>query len=226
VVTELTEESPGPRKTRKELLSEWRRHEVLEAARRIFAHLGYAAANVDEIAREAGIAKGTIYLYFKSKEEIFAAALEHDLECLTAKTVEGMSAVETFSERLTVFLNMRVAYLRHSQDFLRVYFEEFGSRSSRSPQIAEVIDKRFWRGIAAMRKCVEEAIANNEIRDVPVEHAAFAIYDIAKGFSERHLRGWASLSLEEDAAFTHSLILNGLQTDQFPNTCPSALKES
>jgi hypothetical protein len=62
-----------------------------------------------------------------------------------------------------------------------------------------------------MCSCLEKAIARNEIRTVPLEATAHAIFDLARGFAERHLRGWAHLTLEEDVAFTHSLILNGLQ---------------
>src|SRR5882724_8325558 len=100
MVIEMTNQPSPPRKTGKELLSEWRHNEVIEAACRIFARLGYSATNVDDIAKEAAMAKGTIYLYFKSKEEIFAAVLARDLECLINKTIEGMSAVETFADRL------------------------------------------------------------------------------------------------------------------------------
>jgi AcrR family transcriptional regulator len=211
----VVNETPGPpsapRKTRKALLSEWRQDEVLQAACRIFARLGYSGTNVEDIAREAGIAKGTIYLYFKSKEEVFAAVLARDIERLTNGTIEEMAATETFADRLSVFLNLRLTYIRHNQDFLRVYFAEFGSRGSRSALISEVIDKLYWRGIEFMRQCLEQAIARKEIRDIPIEPAAFAIFDLAKGFAERHLRGWAHLTLEEDLAFTHSLILNGLQ---------------
>ena len=214
MVIKVTDPSSAHRKTRKELLSEWRQDEILQAACRIFARLGYSATNVEDIAKEAGMAKGTVYLYFKSKEEIFAAVLARDVESLTDRTIEGMSAVETFADRLTVFLNLRVAYLQHNQDFLRVYFEEFGSRCSRSPLMSEVIDKLFWRSVEFMRHCLEQAIARNEIRPIPVEPAAFAIFDLAKGFAERHLRGWAHLTLEEDVAFTHSLILNGLQKNK------------
>jgi AcrR family transcriptional regulator len=214
VVTKTTDPPSAHRKTRKELLSGWRQDEILQAACRIFARLGYSATNVEEIANEAGMAKGTVYLYFKSKEEIFAAVLARDLESLTDRTIEGMSAAETFSDRLTVFLNLRASYLQHNQDFLRVYFAEFGSRCSRSPLNSEVIDKLFWRKVEFMRHCLEQAIAQNEIRAIPVEPAAFAIFDLAKGFAERHLRGWAHLTLEEDLAFTHSLILNGLRKDK------------
>jgi len=207
----MTNQQTLARKARKELLSEWRHHEILEAARRIFARLSYAATNVEEIAKEAGTAKGTVYLYFKSKEEILAAVLASDLECLVDKTIAGMSTPKTFAERLSVFLSLRVDYLQHNQDFLRICFDEFGSRCSRSKLISDVIDKPFKRGFDFMRQCLEQAIAQGELRAIPVEPAALAIFDLARGFLERHLRGWAQLSLEEDVAFTHSLILYGLQ---------------
>lgn len=183
---------------------------MLQAARRLFARLGYSATNVEDIAKEAGMAKGTVYLYFKSKEEVFAAVLARDLECLTDKTIEGMSAVESFADRLTVFLNLRLVYLQHNQDFMRVYLAEFGSRGSRSALISEIIDRLLLRGVEFMRHCLEQAIARDEIRAVPVEAAALAIFDLARGFVERHLSGWGHLSLEEDLAFTRSLILGGL----------------
>jgi AcrR family transcriptional regulator len=199
------------RKTRKEILVEYRHHEILEAARRIFARLGYGATNVEEIAKEAGMAKGTVYLYFKSKEEVFAAVLARDLESLVSKTIEGMSAARTFEHRLTVFLNLRLAYLQHNRDFLQMYLAEFGSRGSRSPLVSDTIDRLFLRGFEFMRQCLEEAIASGEIRPVAVEPVAFAILDLARRFAERHLRKWAHVTLEEDVACLHSLILNGLR---------------
>jgi len=211
MVINMTDQPESPRKTRKKVLSEWRHQEVIEAACRIFARQGYAATNVEDIAREAGIAKGTIYLYFKSKEEVFAAVLARDLEVLTNKTIEGMSAKTTFAGQLKVYLELRLAYIQHNQDFLKVYFSEFGRCGSRPPLISELMDKLFWRSFEFMRQCLDHAIARKEIRPVPVESAAFAIFDLSRGFAERHLRGWAHLSLEEDLAFTHSLILSGLQ---------------
>src|SRR4029077_13642224 len=113
----MTNQQTLARKARKELLSEWRHQEILEAARLIFARLSYAATNVEEIAKEAGMAKGTVYLYFKSKEEIFDAVLASDLERLVDKTIEGMSTANTFAERLTVFFDLRLDYLQHNRDF-------------------------------------------------------------------------------------------------------------
>src|SRR5258707_4365951 len=204
----MTDKPSGPSKTRKELLSEGRHGKILLAARRIFARLGYSATNVEDIAKEAAMAKGTIYLYFKSKEEIFGAVLAHDVESLADKTIESMSAVENFGDRLLVFLNLRLAYLRENQDFVRIYFAEFSGRGPCSMIVAEIKEKHFRRGIEFMRACLEQAIARNEIRAVPLEATAYAIFDLARGFAERNLRVWAQLTLVEAVSFTHSLMLN------------------
>ncbi len=68
------ENTPSPI-DRKEL----RRNEVIDAAIAVFAREGFAQATMDDVAREASIAKGTVYLYFKSKEDLFRGAIESRL---------------------------------------------------------------------------------------------------------------------------------------------------
>lgn len=211
MVSEMTPSPSEPRKTRKEVISEWRHHEVLEAACRIFARQGYGNTNVEDIAKEAGIAKGTIYLYFKSKEEVLAAVLVRDLEALTQQSIDAMSKVDTFAAQLEVFLSTRGAYIRNNEDFLRVFFAEFGGRGSKPTCVTQAVDKLYRQGVEFMSKCLEQAIARGEVRPLAAEAAAFAIHDLARGFGERHLRGSSVLSLEEDLAFAHSLIMNGLK---------------
>jgi AcrR family transcriptional regulator len=52
------------RKTKQEMVAEFRVTEILDAARKVFAQKGFAETTVDQIAEEAGVAKGTVYLYF------------------------------------------------------------------------------------------------------------------------------------------------------------------
>lgn len=64
---------------------EERRNEILAAAKRIFARKGYSATRIGDVAGEAGIANGTVYLYFSSREEILVAAFEEFEERLLAR---------------------------------------------------------------------------------------------------------------------------------------------
>ena len=66
-------------KTKHDVVSEFRCGEILAAARKVFAVRGFNEATVDEIAAAAGIAKGTVYLYFSSKKDIYLAALKQGI---------------------------------------------------------------------------------------------------------------------------------------------------
>ena len=64
------------KKSRKEKLTAQRRGQILKAATDVFSRKGYAAATIPEIAKLAGVATGTIYLYFPNKRELFIAAVK------------------------------------------------------------------------------------------------------------------------------------------------------
>lgn len=81
---------------------------VLEAASEVFAQRGYTAATIEEIAQLAGIGKGTTYEYFRSKQELFLAVIEHDWQRMvqsidTRVGLKDGSALERL-EALTVDL--------------------------------------------------------------------------------------------------------------------------
>src|SRR5215470_12120599 len=58
-------------------VSEERKNQILEAAIAVFARLGFQQTRMDDIAEQAGLSKGALYLYYKSKDAIIAALLKH-----------------------------------------------------------------------------------------------------------------------------------------------------
>jgi len=69
-----------------------REQRILDAAARLITHYGYDKTTVDEIAREAGISKGAIYLHFKSKEDLFEALLLRESETITERFYKLLDA--------------------------------------------------------------------------------------------------------------------------------------
>jgi len=65
------------KESRKRKITAKRRGQILKAAREIFTQKGYAAATIPEIAKAAGVATGTIYLYYPSKRELFVAVIKN-----------------------------------------------------------------------------------------------------------------------------------------------------
>lgn len=84
------------------------REEIIQAAERLFEHFGYGKTTVDEIAREAGIGKGTIYLQFQSKEDIAFAWIDHIHERLFNGLHAIAASQATAQERLRLMLVHRV----------------------------------------------------------------------------------------------------------------------
>ena len=81
--------------TKKEVVSEFRRSGILKAARKVFARHGYDGATMDDVAEACSIAKGTLYLYFKSKRQIYLGVLKQDLHSLREETGRAIEAAET-----------------------------------------------------------------------------------------------------------------------------------
>src|SRR5690242_13520229 len=89
---------------RRKEASALRRAAILNSARTVFARQGYADTVVEDIARQAHIGKGTLYLYFPSKEQVYLAALLEDAQRLDHDTRAGMAAANTWQEKLRAYI--------------------------------------------------------------------------------------------------------------------------
>lgn len=87
-----------PKRTEAEL--QWRRERILAAAMTVFQRVGFAAATMEEIAREAEYSPAALYNYFRSKEEIFAAAMELAAERFSATLTEPLPPDLPFEAKL------------------------------------------------------------------------------------------------------------------------------
>ena len=97
-------------KSKHDVVSEFRCGEILAAARKVFAVSGFNETTMDEIAAAAGIAKGTVYLYFSSKKEIYLAALKQGLTELMDRTRTNMRSANGIQARLRAFVRTRIEY--------------------------------------------------------------------------------------------------------------------
>lgn len=101
-----------------------KRKAILEAAVKLFSRNGYDQTSIEELAREAGIGKGTVYSYFQTKKDIVRAFCEEELEYtrneLTAHTNPGTS----LKEQLIVVFMSEFKYITKNKEFGRIYLQE------------------------------------------------------------------------------------------------------
>lgn len=146
-----------------------RRDEILAAAFEEFAAKGYADARLDDVARRAGVAKGTLYLYFKSKERLFCAVLRSFVHHVF-KQIE--SFVRTFpgsAEELTrkVVSRQYAEIVKNPQtrSIIRLLIAE----SHRFPQLSDIcLREVITPSLNAMRLLVEKGVASGEFRKTKI----------------------------------------------------------
>ena len=110
--------------TRKERDRQLRRADILAAAERVFAQKGYHAAAMQDIAREAQYATGTVYLYFKDKEELYLSILEEKMGNLTARLKENTEHVADAEDKIRIFVQESLDSFERNQNFFRIFFSE------------------------------------------------------------------------------------------------------
>ncbi|MFN3658604.1 MAG: TetR/AcrR family transcriptional regulator [Pseudolabrys sp.] len=148
---------PGAREAR----SAERREAILAAALDEFAARGFEAARLDDVARRAGVAKGTIYLYFRDKEALFQELVRAMITPLVG-TIEAMGAADMPLRDLAghiADLFVREVYETRRKDVIRLVISE----AHRFPKLAEFYYREVVaRIIAAMRALLKRAAARGE----------------------------------------------------------------
>jgi AcrR family transcriptional regulator len=195
---------------RRKAVMEQRRCSILQAARAVFARQGYANTVVEDIATQAGMGKGTLYIYFRSKQQIYLAALLEEARQLDANSRAAMNAAGTWRDKLSAYLQTRLHYFEAHQDFFRIYMTEFrGMCMSGKPFAAEFIHL-VQEGETQLAQMFAVAAARGEIRPVDPELAALTVSDISRGLMERQLRNWGRPAGPDDAAFALDILCRSL----------------
>jgi AcrR family transcriptional regulator len=158
----------------------WRRRkdsrpgEILEAALDCFAERGFAATRLEDVAARAGVTKGTAYLYFKNKEELFKAVVSSFLVPAIEQFEAAARAPRPVSELLVSIAAMF---------FEKVYNTRFSalpklviSEASNFPELARFyLDEVIDRGRRLLASLLRRGIASGEFREVDVEHTAYCM---------------------------------------------------
>jgi AcrR family transcriptional regulator len=197
------------RLSRKEAVAR-RRCAILAAARAVFARLGYTDTGVEDIASQAGIAKGTLYLYFPSKEKVYLAALLEDARQLDCASRAAIAAGKTWQEKLRAYVEVRLNYFDAHQDFLRIFLTEFRSMHLQGRPIQAELHHFIQQDESQVAQLLAAAAARGEIREVDTELAALTVTDLTHGLMERRLRGWGRPAGPADTEFALDTLCRAL----------------
>ncbi|WP_341989348.1 TetR/AcrR family transcriptional regulator [Azorhizobium sp. AG788] len=141
-----------------------RRADILAAALEVFAAHGYAAARLDDVARAAGVAKGTLYLYFADKQALFEGLIKENLVPIPAAASDMLLAFEgTTADLLPLLSDLLIDRILSppANQILRLMLGE----GHRFPELGAFYYREVVTpGLAVMRAIAERGVARGEIR--------------------------------------------------------------
>ena len=160
---------------KRERRKEARPGELLDAALDLFVEKGFSAARVDEVAARAGVSKGTLFLYFESKEDLFKAVVRENIA----------NQFPTWQEEFVAFQGSSADMLRYA---LLSWWERIGktrasgitklvmSEAQNFPEIAQFYQEEVIKpGNAMIRRILERGVSSGEFRQLDLEQAVHII---------------------------------------------------
>ncbi|HXE31313.1 MAG TPA: TetR/AcrR family transcriptional regulator [Terriglobales bacterium] len=198
-------------KTRRQALTEFREAEILQAARKVFGEHGFNNATVDLIAAEAGVAKGTIYLYYSSKDQIFWAALSSRFREMLTRSQREMGAAQGTRAKIQAGLRVRFEFFRTDEQFLRMYLAEFGRLCGSSGPQPHPVQALYQESAETIAAVLQEGVNSGELRPLDTVEAALALMELVKGVFAIRFSGVPGQNPDFDGErFVFDLFWNGV----------------
>ncbi len=198
--------SEGARvRTREEVLKDFRTDAILAAARQVMSEVGYAEASMERIAQAAGVAKGTLYLYFESKEMLLAQAFEQDRAALVERSRQAASTADDAVGQLKAIVRASIEHAREQHAFFQAVVD-----ARVRPSAQAVARDAHGAYLEFVAEIVSAGIARGALRPVdPVRAARQLLFSVSALVAERLLRG-EPLPADEDVEALLDLYLHGV----------------
>jgi AcrR family transcriptional regulator len=191
--------------------------EILEAALDLFVEKGFAATRLEDVAQRAGVSKGTVYLYFDSKEDLFKAVIRSGM----------VRAIEEAERRVAAYPGSATDLLR---ELYTAWWQNIGgtklagipklmiSEAQNFPELARFYyEEVIQRGSQLFARTIERGVERGEFRPVNVDYAVRALVSplIMRAIIEHSFLPCAGPEdFDVPAYFDHTLglVLDGLRT--------------
>ena len=194
-------------------LTELRVRELQAAALRVISRRGLAGATMQEIADEAGLAKGTLYLYFKDREDLLEKAADFAFSKLGERLDAIVPDIPQFSEKLRALIRTEIAFFDEHREFFRVYIAlkqpPVGSPNARRRRACH---PRYAAHLARLERLLRQAMDHGDVRPCDPSRLAVFVSESAVALVLRRLSEEAPPPADEDAAWMTDLLLHGLAT--------------
>ena len=178
-----------PRTTKKELVTAFRTGEILAAARGVMAQKGLDSLTMDDIAQAAGVAKGTLYLYFQSKDELIQALLTQVGEAM-ARDLEAIVATpDPPPDKLRRVVALLLQYVEQERELFPAYLRELVRSKSSRESISPFLHKHEERTLGLITDMFTEGMVSKHFINVNPRLLAYLLKGMGRAVGYFQMTG-------------------------------------
>ena len=162
-------------------VSQERKNQILDAAQRVFAQQGFAAARMDDIVAEAGLSKGGVYWYFKGKDAIVFALMERFFSgVMDSEVARLLAAPDPVRDRLLALARIVAQAGLEMAPLLPVVYEYYAT-AMRHDEVQSFFSHYFEAYRASLSEFVAQGVAAGEFHPVAAEAVAISLIGLFEG---------------------------------------------
>jgi len=159
------------------------REEILLAAQKVFAAKGFFPTTMSDIAREAEFGTGTLYKYFKSKEELYFTLVDEKVEEINRVVKAELSQKTSSVERIKKALELQFDFFERNRDFFRIYTSERSRFEwTVKDELGKGIHEKMIAYINLLTEVMEQGIEEGEFKRLNPTDMAHALAGIVNSF--------------------------------------------
>jgi AcrR family transcriptional regulator len=200
-------------KSKEEVVQEYRIASIQDATMRVIARKGMAAATMQEIAEEASVAKGTIYLYFRDRDELVEKTFETAMEKLFVQIDEALDRDIAFEDRLRAVIGAQLDFFSQNREFFRLYLSLRMPEGTPSQQRRQqrACHPRYQQRVDKLAGVLSQAIERGELRSIDTQRLALFIIEGSTAVILERLTEKSSPAEGADVDLLVGLILDGIR---------------
>jgi AcrR family transcriptional regulator len=182
---------------------------IIAVAEKIFARFGFRKTTVDEIAKAAGMGKSTLYYYFKSKEEMFAAVIQRDAQLILRRLTAAMHSSATPQEKFRNYMQTRMIIVQEMSSHYALLKAEY---LALYPLIEQERQQFYQNEVDTVTDILQQGVSQGvfAVDDVA---AAKTVIALLRGWEDQwFISGQSAFNLEQELSVLLNILLKGLES--------------
>lgn len=150
------------------------KRKIFETSMKLFAEKGYDATSIEEITATVGVAKGTLYYHFSSKEEIFNFLVEEGIKLLQNSIDIKTSKLSNYIDKIKAIVLIEIKIVLKYEDIITILLSQFYGKEARNQKC----QKHIYEYIRKIEEIVKEGIEQGQIKQGDPKAIASEIYGL------------------------------------------------